>query len=690
VSFLQPWIVWALPLVLAPVVIHLIHRRRHRVVEWGAMMFLLEGPSVSRGAQRLREILLLVARTLAILGLIVGVGRPLAGGWIGRVGGEDLGAVAVVVDRSPSMAQRVRGRADSKLAAGLRDLEGALELAGAGADLVVVDATEPGRVVPLSTPGDLTELGLDVATDATSDVPGAVETAVRYLEESAAGRAEVWIVSDGQTSDWRPEDGRWRAITDAIAALPAGARVRLALDREDAPDNLAARVTRVRRDVDGDGAALVLDVVVTRTGAGAADEGLEPRRVPVAFEIQGGARSTAEVELVGREARLVGHRVPIDAALRRGYGAVELVRDVRPRDDRFWFVFGERPTLETVVVSPRDEVARLAALAAEVPTGSDADLVARTLSPSAARDAEALDLSGAALLVWHAPLPDGGAAEAVDAFLAEGGVALFLPPEEPDAGEYRGVAWGAWSAPGDAPLAVETWRGDDDLLRAGDDGTPIPVGDLDLRRARRLEAGDAVDLVDLARLTGGAPLLARARGEADGAEPNGGRAYFLATLPTPDASDMAEQGVVWLATIQRALRLAADARGGGAQRTAGADAPTGSDWRAETALPEGASTFDRARYAGVRTDGARLVAVNRSLEEDTSVLAAAGALTEALEGVEVIAADDRAGAGGGDGLLEEVWRLFMALALVGLIGEALLCFREGDAPEPPRADGGAA
>lgn len=686
-SFLQPWIIWALPLALAPVIIHLIHRRRHRVVEWGAMMFLLEGPSVSRGAQRLREILLLVARTLAILGLIVGVGRPLAGGWMGRVGGEDLGAVAVVVDRSPSMAQRVQGRADSKLAAGLRDLQGALELTGGAADLVVVDGTEPDRVVPLSGPRDLTELGLEVATDATSDLPGAVETAVRYLEESAAGRAEIWVLSDGQTSDWRPGDGRWGAISDALAALPAGARVRLALDRAPAPDNLAARVTRVRRDVGEDGAALVLDVVVARTGP--QDGALEPRRVPIAFEVQDGARSTAEVELIGREARLVGHRVPIDAALERGYGAVELVRDVRPRDDRFWFVFGERPTLETVVVSPRDEVARLTALAAEVPLGPDVDLVARVASPAAARDAAALDLDDAALLVWHAPLPAGDAAEAVDAFLARGGVALFLPPEADDAGAYRGVSWGAWSAPGDAPLAVETWRGDDDLLRAGDDGTPIPVGDLDLRRSRALRAEEGVDLVDLARLTGGAALLARARGAAADVEQSG-RVYFLATLPTPDASDLADQGVVWLAIVQRALRLASEARDGGAQRTAGADAPTGAEWRAATELPEGASSFDRARFAGVLTDGERYVAVNRAAAEDAALLAPADAVTEALDGVDVVAVEDRGDAGGGDGLLEEVWRLFMALALVGLLVEALLCFREGDAPEPSHAEGGAA
>ena len=69
-NFLQPWILWGLPLIAIPLVIHLMHKRRHKVVEWGAMMFLLDGAKLSRGRQRLREILLLVMRTLAVLGLL--------------------------------------------------------------------------------------------------------------------------------------------------------------------------------------------------------------------------------------------------------------------------------------------------------------------------------------------------------------------------------------------------------------------------------------------------------------------------------------------------------------------------------------------------------------------------------------------------------------------------------------------
>ena len=40
-TFLQPFILWGLPLVLLPVMIHLINRMRHRPQPWAAMRFLV-------------------------------------------------------------------------------------------------------------------------------------------------------------------------------------------------------------------------------------------------------------------------------------------------------------------------------------------------------------------------------------------------------------------------------------------------------------------------------------------------------------------------------------------------------------------------------------------------------------------------------------------------------------------------
>ena len=47
-TFLQPFILWGLPLILIPVIIHLLNRRRFKRVDWAAMDFLLEAQKLPR------------------------------------------------------------------------------------------------------------------------------------------------------------------------------------------------------------------------------------------------------------------------------------------------------------------------------------------------------------------------------------------------------------------------------------------------------------------------------------------------------------------------------------------------------------------------------------------------------------------------------------------------------------------
>ena len=87
-TFLQPFILWGLPLLLLPVAIHLFNRLRHRSMPWAAMMFLRTATRKSTRFARLRQFLILMFRTLAVLGLILAISRPLSGGWMGwMVGG---------------------------------------------------------------------------------------------------------------------------------------------------------------------------------------------------------------------------------------------------------------------------------------------------------------------------------------------------------------------------------------------------------------------------------------------------------------------------------------------------------------------------------------------------------------------------------------------------------------------------
>jgi len=75
-TFLQPWLLLALPLVALPVIIHLINQQRFQSVEWAAMMFLLSAKALARGTSKLRHWLIMLLRILAVAAAILAVSRP--------------------------------------------------------------------------------------------------------------------------------------------------------------------------------------------------------------------------------------------------------------------------------------------------------------------------------------------------------------------------------------------------------------------------------------------------------------------------------------------------------------------------------------------------------------------------------------------------------------------------------------
>ena len=220
---------------------------------------------------------------------------------------------------------------------------------------------------------------------------------------------------------------------------------------------------------------------------------------------------------------------------------------------------------------------------------------------------------------------------------------------------------------------VETWRTDADLLASGADGTPLPVGEVALRRVCSIDSvGEApVARIPIAGLAGGAPLMVKS---AVGR----GAAYFLGALPEARSSDLATQGIVLMALVHRALGQAADALGSDEQQDARADQRWLEErWTvAASHLPD--SLEERGRRAAVLSDGEAFVALNRPLSEDASPMLPEDAFRECLGPLEVVVTSERSGAPGGS-LLEEVWRIFLLLVLGGLLLELLLCAPEGGA-----------
>ena len=103
-SFLMTPFLWAgLVCASGPIIIHLLNRRRYRVVQWAAMDFLREALQRNRRILQVRDLLLLLLRTLAVLLIGAALAQPfLARNDEAFDGSKPLHAV-LLIDNSMSM-----------------------------------------------------------------------------------------------------------------------------------------------------------------------------------------------------------------------------------------------------------------------------------------------------------------------------------------------------------------------------------------------------------------------------------------------------------------------------------------------------------------------------------------------------------------------------------------------------------
>ena len=100
---------WGLPLVAAPVIIHLINLLRHKQVRWAAMEFLLASQRKYRTRVLLKQILLLCLRVAAVLGVVLALAQPRWQHALGQLLGAGRTSHVVILDDSYSMGDMSAG-----------------------------------------------------------------------------------------------------------------------------------------------------------------------------------------------------------------------------------------------------------------------------------------------------------------------------------------------------------------------------------------------------------------------------------------------------------------------------------------------------------------------------------------------------------------------------------------------------
>lgn len=311
-AFLNPLLLWAVPLCAVPIVIHLLNRRRFQKVPWAAMEFLLAAMKRNRKRLRMEQWLVLLLRTLAVLLLVALVSRPQLGGGGGLLSSRVHHVV--VLDDSASMTQRSGSTTlFTKAHDRLRTLVDELAERRGGDLFSFVRTSRPAqpdlwnqRVGP--------ELGKRFATmlkelgvgDGAPDLGGSLQATVkRAAEVSEAARTEIYVVGDCRAHDWATEDDKPKpSMLAALHALRPDKDHVTVLGGAGPPANLAVVDVRLvdRLAVAGVATTLAIDVQ---------NLGLDPTTpTTVAVEVDGQSRVVLAVPQLAPGERVaipIGH-----------------------------------------------------------------------------------------------------------------------------------------------------------------------------------------------------------------------------------------------------------------------------------------------------------------------------------------------------------------------------------------------
>jgi len=247
-----PLLWWGLPLAGLPILIHLINLLRHRKVPWAAMEFLLASQKKFRTRVLLKQLLLLLLRVAAILGIVLALAQPRWKSALGRMLGGGRTAHVVLLDDSYSMGDLSadggigdttafdRGRlVVERIVAELAGSQGQQELAVGRFSRLRPPAAPDGPPVAAAAASAASASAFDVPRQVVSPrlvqevrralagfVPSATAAGPREAVAAAAeivgtgaGAANVvWLVSDFRARDWKTADDTADVLRQLAAA----------------------------------------------------------------------------------------------------------------------------------------------------------------------------------------------------------------------------------------------------------------------------------------------------------------------------------------------------------------------------------------------------------------------------------------------------------------------------------------
>ena len=238
-TFLNPLLLLAGLGVALPILAHLLNQYKVRHTPWAAMQFLNRNVRIRSRQLRLRDLLLLIIRCLAVLFLALALARPASdnpdGSWLP---GERRAGVIIAVDASFSMNQ-ADGESPSRFQRAVDHVGTISQQIHVGDPVSLVMLGGEHRVVLRNMAFDPSRfqsvLEEQTAAPESMDLDSVSKRLTELVRDMEAPRKEIYIISDVQSLDWK---GRLARLRGDLEELNQHAEVFM-IPASGGPDNLA-------------------------------------------------------------------------------------------------------------------------------------------------------------------------------------------------------------------------------------------------------------------------------------------------------------------------------------------------------------------------------------------------------------------------------------------------------------------
>lgn len=644
-TFLEPGLLAViLPFIALPIIIHFINRMRYTPMDWAAMEFLFRAKRSSTKFAKLREILILACRCLAILCLGLALARPLSGGWLGWAFSGSSDTVLILLDRSSSMGVLDESGQKNKLSKSISMIKNSAKSKPRATKFVLVDSAT-GKVTELEALSALDDDLLFGVSDSSVDMHTMLLSAHEYISTNNPGNCEIWLTGDLQHSNWKPDNTEWETLNTDFKSLNAKVNFRMLALSHLPSQNIGIRVKEVLRYTKNNKSFIDIGIRLTRNYTGS-----EIVRVNLNLN---NIETVREVEM-SQEMLDYIHTVEVDSQEDGGFGFVSIPKDQNPGDNKFYFAYGSSLDRKTAVIS-KGKYSKLLALAAAPLKGQSQTSVIIDENQLQATLSDQCSL----VIVQNSQLSEESQKKLLS-FTERGGQVLLFPPLQEGAKVLNFVeASQVETAKTEEDFLVNTWDEFQGPLAKSRQGESLPVNKLYISSRQVPSATGQV----MAAYKDGKPFLSRF-GHGKGA------VYYCSSGIEKKWSDLYKGGVL----LPMIDRLVAD---GSKQYSA----IVNENCRYDATLDkiELISGNESAAYkslsAGVYKEKGSVVVLNRPLEEDEDLQISEDTLETIFSGLE-FSMFNETGNNSKETMQSELFSMFTILILLFLAVEGFMTLRK--------------